>query len=88
MRTQTPVPVSIRRVVLFLAGAFVVIHFVVPQIAGVHRAFYRLGQVDLRWLLLAAALEVASIIAYTMLTRSVLPHGRPQPRFDVLLRTQ
>ncbi len=88
MRTQTPVPVSIRRVVLLLAGAFVVIHFLVPQIAGVHRAFYRLGQVDLRWLLLAVALEALSIIAYTLLTRSVLPRGKPQPRFDVLLRTQ
>lgn len=88
MRTQTAVPVSIRRVVLFLVGAFVVIHFLVPQIAGVHRAFYRLGQVDLRWLLLAVGLQAASIIAYTLLTRSVLPHGRPQPRFDVLLRTQ
>jgi uncharacterized protein (TIRG00374 family) len=88
VRTQTPVPVSIRRVALFLVSAFVVIHFLVPQIAGVHRAFYRLGQVDLRWLLLAVALEVASILAYTLLTRSVLPHGKPQPRFDVLLRTQ
>ncbi len=81
-------PVSIRRVALLLIGAFVVIHFLVPQIAGVHRAFYRLGQVDLRWLLLAVALEMASILAYTLLTKSVLPRGKPQPRFDVLLRTQ
>jgi uncharacterized protein (TIRG00374 family) len=88
VRTQTTVPVSIRRVVLLLISAFVVIHFLVPQIAGVHRALYRLGQVDLRWLLLAAGLEVASILAYTLLTKSVLPRGKPQPRFDVLLRTQ
>jgi len=88
VRSQTAVPVSIRRVALLLIGAFVVIHFLVPQIAGVHRAFYRLGQVDLRWLLLAVALEMASILAYTLLTKSVLPRGKPQPRFDVLLRTQ
>lgn len=88
MRTQTTVPVSVRRLVLLLLGAFVVIHFAVPQIAGVHRAFYRLGQVDLRWLLLAAALEIASILAYTLLTKSVLPRGKPLPRLDVLLRTQ
>jgi uncharacterized protein (TIRG00374 family) len=73
--------------VLLLAGAFVVIHFLVPQIAGVHRALYRLGQVKVPWLLLAIALELASILAYTLLTRAVLLHSRP-PRFDVLLRTQ
>jgi len=88
VRAQTTVPVPVRRLVLLLASAFVVIHFLVPQIAGVHRAFYRLGQVDLRWLLLAVGLEVASILAYTMLTRSVLPHRGRLPRFDVLLRTQ
>ncbi len=88
MRAQTAVPISVRRAVLLLIGAFVVIHFVVPQIAGLHRAFYRLGQVDVRWLLLATVLELASILAYTMLTKSVLPRGKPVPRFDVLLRTQ
>ncbi len=88
MRAQTTVPVSVRRLVLLLIGAFLVIHFLVPQIAGVHRAFYRLGQVDLRWLLLAVGLEVASILAYTLLTKSVLPHREQLPRFDVLLRTQ
>jgi uncharacterized protein (TIRG00374 family) len=44
--------------------------------------------VDWRWLLLASVLEIASIMAYTQLTRSVLPRGKPHPRFDVLLRTQ
>ena len=88
MRRQTAVPISVRRIVLLLIAAFVVIHFVVPQIAGLHRAFYRLGQVDVRWLLLAAGLELTSIVAYTMLTKSVLPRGKPVPRFDVLLRTQ
>jgi putative heme transporter len=85
--TRTRVPARVRRIVLLLISAFVVIHFLVPQIAGVHRALYRLGQVKVPWLLLAVALEVASILAYTMLTRSVLLHSKP-PRFDVLLRTQ
>jgi putative heme transporter len=43
--------------------------------------------VKVLWLLTAVALELASILAYTMLTRSVLLHSKP-PRFDVLLRTQ
>ncbi|HZD00857.1 MAG TPA: YbhN family protein [Actinomycetes bacterium] len=87
MRTQTSVPVRARKAAVLLLSAFVVIHFLAPQIAGVHRALYRLGQVKVLWLLLAVALEVASILAYTMLTRSVLVHSKP-PRFDVLLRTQ
>jgi uncharacterized protein (TIRG00374 family) len=87
VRTQTGVHARIRRVVLLLACAFVLIHFLVPQIAGVHRALYRLGQVKVQWLLLAIALELGSIVAYTFLTRSVLLHSKP-PRFDVLLRTQ
>ena len=77
----------VRRAVLLMIGAFVIIHFLVPQIAGVHRALYRLGQVRVSWLLLAVALQLASILAYTLLTRAVLLHSRP-PRFDVLLRTQ
>jgi uncharacterized protein (TIRG00374 family) len=84
---QATVPGRVRRAVLLLIGAFVVIHFLAPQIAGVHRAFYRLGQVKVPWLLLAVALQLTSILAYTLLTRSVLLHSRP-PRFDVLLRTQ
>ncbi len=76
VRAQTAVPVPIRRVVLLLVGAFVVIHFAVPQIAGVHRALYRLGQVDLRWLVLATVLEMASIVAYTMLPCSSPPSPR------------
>jgi uncharacterized protein (TIRG00374 family) len=87
VRPQASVPMRVRRVVLLLIAAFVVIHFLVPQIAGVHRAFYRLGQVRVSWLLLAVVLQLASILAYTMLTRSVLLHSKP-PRFDVLLRTQ
>jgi uncharacterized protein (TIRG00374 family) len=87
VRTQNSMPVRLRKVAVLLLSAFVVIHFLVPQIAGVHRALYRLAQVRVPWLLLAVALEVASILAYTLLTRAVLLHSKP-PRFDVLLRTQ
>jgi uncharacterized protein (TIRG00374 family) len=72
---------SVRRVVLLLVGAFVVVHFVLPQIAGARRATHVLGQVEPLWLLAGTAVELLSVLAYAELTRSLLPQDqRPSLR--------
>jgi len=86
-RTQTRLVTPVRRLVQLLLVAFVVIHFVLPQIAGARRALSLLAGVNL-WLIgLAIALEATSILSYTCLTRAMIPRGKAPP-FFTLLRIQ
>ena len=79
-RIATPV----RRLVKLLLFAFVVIHFVLPQIAGVRRSLHLLEHVNLWLVLLGMCLEAISIMCYTNLTRAVLPRGKAPPYFTLL----
>ena len=85
-RTRTPLPAPLKRLVLLLVVGFVAAHFLLPQLAGANRALELLGQVRPGYLVLAVALELAAIGAYTGLTRAVLPHGAPP--WGTLLRIQ
>lgn len=51
----------------------VIEYLVLPQIAGVEHSIHLLGQVNVGFVILGAALEVASLAAYAQLTRAVLP---------------
>jgi putative heme transporter len=85
-RTRTPLPAPLKRLVVLLVVGFVAVHFLLPQLAGAHHALDLLGQVRPGYLVLAVALELAAIGAYTRLTRAVLPHGAPPG--GTLLRIQ
>jgi putative heme transporter len=86
-RASTPVATSVRRLAQLLLIAFVVIHFVLPQVPKVRDALPLLGSIDLRLVLLAVLCEAASICCYTMLTAALIPHGH-EPGFPTLLRIQ
>jgi putative heme transporter len=86
-RTQTRLVTPVRRIAQLLLVAFVVIHFVLPQIAGARRTLSLLGGVDLRLIALGVALEAASILSYTNLTRTMIPRDNAPP-FFTLLRIQ
>jgi len=86
-RTQTRLVTPVRRLAQLLLVAFVVIHFVLPQIAGARRTLSLLGGVDLRLIALGVALEAASILSYTNLTRTMIPRDNAPP-FFTLLRIQ
>ena len=66
------------RLVQLLLVAFVVIYFVLPQIAGARRALSLLGGVNLWLIVLGVALEATSILCYANLTRAMI-HGTPPP---------
>jgi uncharacterized protein (TIRG00374 family) len=83
-RTQTRLVTPVRRLVQLLLVAFVVIHFVLPQIAGARRTLSLLGGVDLRLIALGVALEAASILSYTNLTRTMIPRDNAPPFFSLL----
>ena len=86
-RARTPVATSVRRLTQLLLLAFVVIHFVLPQVPKVRDALPLFGSIDLPLVLLAVAFEAASICSYTKLTASLIPRGQ-QPGFFTLLRIQ
>jgi uncharacterized protein (TIRG00374 family) len=86
-RASTPVTTSVRRLTQLLLIAFVVIHFVLPQVPKVRDALPLLGSIDLRLVLLAVLCEAASICSYTKLTAALIPRGQ-EPGFPTLLRIQ
>ena len=81
-------PRPVRRITKFLIFAFVVQFLVLPQIDGTRKALHQLGKVHLTYLAAGAALEVAAIVSYAFLTRSVLPRDKENPSVITLLRVQ
>jgi uncharacterized protein (TIRG00374 family) len=59
-----------------LVGALVVEYFVLPQLVGAHDALERVKGIDGVWVGVALALEIAALLAYTMLTQAVLGESR------------
>jgi uncharacterized protein (TIRG00374 family) len=73
-------PPPVWKVGRLLLVALIVEYFVVPQIAGTRKALHELVHVNPVLLLAGVGLEVASLLSYAQLTRSVLPReGRPGP---------
>jgi uncharacterized membrane protein YbhN (UPF0104 family) len=85
---MTGVPRSLRRVVAGLVLVLVFEYLVFPQIAGTRRSLELLSHVNLFYVIAGFALEVASLVAYAQLTRSVLPRAITSPRLWRVLRIQ
>jgi uncharacterized protein (TIRG00374 family) len=76
-----------RRVAFALVLVLVVEYLVLPQIAGARKSISLVSQAQLGLIAAGVVLEVASILAYAMLTRSLLPRGQ-RPSVWRLLRIQ
>jgi uncharacterized protein (TIRG00374 family) len=71
-------PTPVRRIGKLLLLTLVVEYLVLPQVAGTRKAIHTLNRVDGWYLLIGVALEAGSIVAYTQLSRAMLPpHGSP-----------
>jgi uncharacterized protein (TIRG00374 family) len=86
-RTGERLSAPVRRLVLLLVVFFVVDHFVLPKLAGLRASLHLLADVNLGFLALGVGLQLASVLAYTKLTRSVLPR-QGAPSLFALLRIQ
>ncbi len=75
----------LRRGASVLALLAVLDYFVLPQVAGTEAALRLLRTVNPWGAAAAVALEAASLVSYTLLTRSMLPDARPG--FSWLLRS-
>jgi uncharacterized protein (TIRG00374 family) len=76
-----------RRVGFALVLVLVVEYLVLPQIAGARKALSLVADAQLGLIAAGVGLQLASIGAYAMLTRSLLPRGR-RPSLERLLRIQ
>ena len=79
-RRWLPRNVKITLMVLFLF--FVGEYVLLPEVASARREFNQLTQLNFLWLILGALLEVAALVAYAELTRTVLSPDAPD-RFRI-----
>ncbi|WP_250284408.1 lysylphosphatidylglycerol synthase transmembrane domain-containing protein [Frankia sp. CiP1_Cm_nod2] len=76
--TVLRVPRWLRRGAAVVILALIIEYAVLPQLAGARKALETFSDVEPRFLVLGLVLEAASLLAYAMLTRSVLAReGRP-----------
>ncbi len=80
-------PRPVRRVTKVLIFAFVLQFLVLPQISGTRKALKLLGHVHIPYLVAGVAFEMAAIVSYALLTRTVLPR-EGSPSVFTLLRVQ
>ena len=76
-------PRNVKVTLMVLVSFFVIEYVLLPELAHARREFYRLGQLNVLWLLLGALLEVAALVAYAELTHAVLSPGAPD-RFRIM----
>ena len=76
---------QVKRVLLALGLFLVVEYLVLPQIAGVRKSWSLLGRVNLGFVVLGFALEMAALFAYAKLTQAVIPRTN-RPSFVTLVR--
>src|SRR5579875_2265283 len=81
--TPRPVRHLVRLAILLL----IVEYLVLPQIAGTRKAIHLLGGVNVGWLVLGVVLEALALVAYSQLTRAVLPPAS-DPGLATVLRIQ
>src|SRR5438105_2201468 len=74
---------SVRHAVTLLALGLVIEYLVLPQLAGAGKSLHVLSRVHLGYAAAGVLLEAAALLAYSQLTRAVLPHGAPS-RFTIL----
>jgi len=74
---RIPLPKTVRRLVSVLVLAAVVEYLVLPQVAGARKAVHLVSQANPFYAAAGVVVEVASLVAYSLLTRSLLPPHRP-----------
>ena len=78
------IPQWARRTGLVLFTALIVEYFVLPQLAGARAAAHLLARVTPGFLVAGLAVELASLVSYSALTRSLMPPGSRPSLWTVL----
>jgi hypothetical protein len=67
------VKITLMILVLFFVGEYILL----PELASARKQLHQLNHLNFLWLILGAALEIASLSAYAQLTHTVLSPGAP-----------
>lgn len=86
-KPSSPSRRAVKRTVILLGMLFILLYVVIPQWAAQKQTAERLQHVNPVLLLLAVGLQVASLLAYTVLTRVTLP-AEPRLRLWTVFRIQ
>ena len=75
-------PRNVKITLMVLVAFFVGEYILLPELASARREFHQLSHLNFLWLIVGALLEVAALVAYAELTRTVLSPGAPD-RFRI-----
>jgi uncharacterized protein (TIRG00374 family) len=76
----------VRRGVLIFVLLLVIEYLVVPELVGASKDLYLLGRINALWVIAGTVLEGVSLFCYAVLTKVLLPAGRPKPGLYTLFR--
>lgn len=79
-RVKTVQSRAVKRTLMLVVGLFVFYYLVIPALVKSRDSAEQLFDLNPLWIVLALALEVASLVCYTVLTRVTLP---PEPRLSL-----
>jgi uncharacterized protein (TIRG00374 family) len=79
-RSQSVQSRAVKRTLFLVVGLFVFYYLVIPTLARSRDSAERLADLNPVWILVAVALQGASLACYTVLTRVTLP---PEPRLSL-----
>ena len=71
------IPRNVRIALMILLLFFVGEYILLPELASARREFHQLSHLNFLWLILGTLLEVAALLAYAQLTRTVLSPDAP-----------
>ena len=71
------IPRNVKITLMFLVLFFVGEYILLPELSSARKEFRQLGHLNFLWLILGAALELASLAAYAQLTHTVLSPDAP-----------
>ena len=76
------IPRNVKITLMILLLFFVVEYILLPELHSARKEFHQLSHLNFLWLVLGAAFEIASLVAYAELTHTVLSPGAPD-RFRI-----
>jgi uncharacterized protein (TIRG00374 family) len=85
-RLQRWLPWTARRMAEVLVIALIAEYLLLPQLAGTHHWLHLMGGANWWWVAAGFGAELASLLAFTLATRVLLPRDRTRPRLWTLWR--
>ena len=74
---RSVVPAWLRHGLIVFLVLLVIEYLVIPELVGASRNLHLLSQVNVGWLVAGILFEAGALLSYALLTRTLLPEGKP-----------